>query len=160
MDKRLVYNPNIDLSNYNTYQEPMNNLTPTPVPVSNNLGASNIQQMPSMQQQLPNIQQMQQPMPPQIMPQQYLIPENYNIEKMTSKKSRTKKESKLKEICSTNSLRKILVITVLYVIISHNKTSLLLCNRVPYVCITNALSYNILKGIIMAILLILFWGLI
>ena len=160
MDKRLVYNPNIDLSNYNTYQEPMNNLTPTPLPVSNNLGASNIQQMPNMQQQLPNIQQMQQPMPPQIMPQQYLIPQNYNIEKMTSKKSKSKKESKLKEICSTNSLRKILVITVLYVIISHNKTSLLLCNRVPYVCITNALSYNILKGIIMAILLILFWGLI
>ena len=118
-------------------------------------------QMPQMQSmnQLPNIQQMQQPMPPHIMPQQYMIPENYNIEKMTSKKNKSNKKSKIKEICSMATLRKILVITVLYVIISHNKTSLLLCSNVPYVCITNALSYNILKGIIMAILLILFWGL-
>ena len=58
-----------------------------------------------------------------------------------------------------STLRRIVIITILYIIISHNKTSLLLCNKVPYVCITNALSYNILKGIIMAIILILFWGL-
>ena len=144
MDKRLVYDPNVNLSNYNTYQEPMNNYTPIP----NNM---------NMQQQLPPIQQMQQPLPPQIIPQQYMIPENYSIEKMTSKK-KSKQKSNLKEICSMSSLRKIVVISILYVVISHNKTSLLLCNNVPYVCITNSLSYNILKGIIMAIIMILFWN--
>ena len=145
MDKRLVYDPNVNLSNYNTYQEPMNNYTP----ISN----MNMQKVPQMQQQLPPIQQMQQPLPPQIIPQQYMIPENYSIEKMTSKQ-----KSNLKEICSISSLRKIVVIAILYVVISHNKISLLLCNYVPYVCITNALSYNILKGIIMAIIIILFFN--
>ena len=164
MDKRLVYDPNIDLSNYNTYQEPMNN-SYSPAPVSNNLGASNIQMqqmqnMQSMQQPLPNIQQMQQPIPPHHMSQQYMMPENYKVEKMTdSKKRKPNKKSKIKEICSMATLRRIVIITILYIIISHNKTSLLLCNKVPYVCITNALSYNILKGIIMAVILILFWGL-
>ncbi len=161
MDKRLVYDPNVDLSNYNTYQEPMNNYSPAPV--SNNM-SSNIQQpMPQMQtsQQLPNIQQMHQQIPPHPMPQQYMIPQNYNVEKMSQKKqTKPKKKSTFREICSMSTLRKILVITVLYVIISHNKTSLLLCNKIPYVCITNALSYNILKGIIMALIIVLFWRLI
>lgn len=161
MDKRLVYDPNVDLSNYNTYQEPMNNYSPAPV--SNNM-SSNIQQpMSQMQtsQQLPNIQQMHQQIPPHPMPQQYMIPQNYNVEKMSQKKqTKPKKKSTFREICSMSTLRKILVITVLYVIISHNKTSLLLCNKIPYVCITNALSYNILKGIIMALIIVLFWRLI
>jgi hypothetical protein len=162
MDKRLLYDPNVDLSNYNTYQEPMNN-SYSPAPVPNNLGSSNMHQMPpmqSMQQQLPHINQMHQQIPPHPMPQQYMIPENYKIEKMTSsKKRKQEKKSKFKEICSMSTLRRIVIITILYIIISHNKTSLLLCNKVPYVCITNALSYNILKGIIMAIILVLFWGL-
>ena len=154
MDKRLVYDPNIDLSNYNTYQETMNNYNPASV--SYNLNPSNIQHK---QQQLPNIQQMQQPLPPHIMPHQYMIPENYNIEKMTSKKSTSNKKSKFKELCSISTLRKLFVITILYVLISHNKTSLLLCNHVPYIYITNSLSYNIVKGIIMSVFIILFWGL-
>ena len=166
MDKRLMYDPNVDLSNYNTYQEPMNNYSPAPI--SNNLGASSIQQMQPMQpmqsmqpmqQQLPNIHQMHQQIPPHPMSQQYMIPENSKIEKMTSTKNKKSKKSKIKEICSMSTLRRIIIITILYIIISHNKTSLLLCNKVPYVCITNALSYNILKGIIMALILIIFWGL-
>ena len=164
MDKRLQYNPNVDLSNYNppvnNYQEPMNNYNPAPI--SNSLGASNIQMqqpMQPMQQQLPNIHQMHQQIPPHHMSQQYMIPENSKIEKMTSTKNKKNKKSIIKEICSMSTLRKIIIITILYIIISHNKTSLLLCNKVPYVCITNALSYNIVKGIIMALILIIFWAL-
>lgn len=152
MDKRLVYDPNVDISNYK-YHEPMSNY-------SMQMNQQMPQPMPQpMPQQLPQIQQMQQPLPPQMMNSQYVIPEGYNIEKMTSKKKNRNKKSKMKELCSMSTLRKILIITILYVIISHNKTSLLLCNNIPYICITNALSYNILKGIIMAILIVLFWRL-
>jgi K+-sensing histidine kinase KdpD len=106
----------------------------------------------------PQMPQMHQPLPPQ-MSQHYM---NYNIEQMEPqqrpKKKTQKKRSKIREICSMSTLRKILVITILYVVVSHNKTSLLLCNNVPYVCITNALSYNVLKGIIMALVIVLTWG--
>ena len=149
MDKRLIYDPKVDLSNYNTYQEPMNN-------VPSGGYSSNLQpQQMNYSNQLPQISQMQQPLPPQAIPQQYIQP-NYSIEKMS--KSDNNKKLKLKNLCSMSTLRKILVITILYVIISHNRVSLLLCNHVPYVCITNALSYNVLKGIILSIIITLFYN--
>lgn len=162
MDKRLVYDPNVDLSNYNKYQEPMGNYSQFQ---GNNMqNMQNMQSMQSMQmpqqnvpmqqQQLPPIYQMQQQVPPPA--QQFTIQEPRKIEKMTASNNK-KKPNKFKEICSMATLRKILVITILYVIISHNKTTLLLCSNVPYVCITNALSYNILKGIIFSIIIILSW---
>lgn len=151
MDKRLLYDPNVNLTNYNTYQEPMNNYIP------NNMNTS-ANQMSSMQQQLPQIQQMQQPIiPPNIMQEQYNVPENYkyNLEKMSTNNNK----SKFKEIWNFPTLRKIFIITLLYVIISHNKTSLLLCNKIPYICITNALSYNIFKGVIFSLIIIITWSL-
>lgn len=163
MDKRLVYDPNVDLSNYNTYQEPMSNYNSMGNSMSNSMSNSMGNSMSyshnnSPQPMPPQMPQMQQPMPPQIPRQQYM---NYNVEQMEQqrpKKKAYKKRSKIREICSMSTLRKILVITVLYVVVSHNKTSLFLCNNVPYVCITNALSYNVLKGIIMAIVIVLTWG--
>jgi hypothetical protein len=160
MDKRLVYDPNVDLSNYK-FQESMNNYS------LNNLSSNNLNQniqptQPAVQpmaQQLPQIQQMQQPYSPQMMNSQYVVPNSYNIEKMSSKKINTIQNSNIKKLCSMSTLRKVIIITFLYVLLSHNKTSLLLCNNIPYVCITNALSYNILKGIIMAIVLVIFWNL-
>jgi len=138
MDKRLVYNPNVDLSNYNSYQEPVNNY-------SQLLNNQNV----SIQQPIP---QMQQPLPPV---QHYESPKKYKVEKMNNRTGR----KIMSDICSLSSLKKIFIITILYVIISHNKTSLLLCNNIPYICITNALSYNILKGIIMSIIVVIFWHL-
>ena len=100
------------------------------------------------------MQQMQQPMPPNIMQKQYNVPENYkyNLEKMSP-------STYNKKIYSLSTVRKIFIITLLYVIISHNKTSLLLCNKIPYICITNALSYNILKGVIFSLIIIITWSL-
>lgn len=157
MDKRLQYDPNVDLTNYNTYQEPMNNYIPNNINTPNNISVQN-NQMSSMQQQLPQIQQMQQQIPPNIMQQQYNVPENYkyNLEKMSTNNNK----SKFKEIYNFSTLRKIFIITLLYVIISHNKTSLLLCNKIPYICITNALSYNIFKGVIFSLIIIITWSLI
>ena len=58
---------------------------------------------------------MHQQIPPHPMPQQYMIPENYKIEKMTSsKKRKQEKKSKFKEICSMSTLRRIVIITILY----------------------------------------------
>lgn len=154
MDKRLVYDPNVDLSNYNNkYQEPMSNYSQFQ---GNNMQNMQMpqQNVPMQQQQLPPIYQMQQQVPPPA--QQFTIQEPRKIEKMSASNN-TKKPNKFKEICSMATLRKMLVITILYVIISHNKTTLLLCSNVPYVCITNALSYNILKGIIFSIIIILTW---
>ena len=161
MDKRLVYDPTVDLSNYK-FQESMNNYSTNNLP-SNNLNQNmppQQQVVPPLQQQMPQIQQMEQPYPPQMLNSQYIVPNNFNIEKMSSNKNNTQKKLYIKELCSMATLRKVLVITILYVILSHSKTSLLLCNNIPYICITNALSYNILKGIIMSILLVLFWNLI
>ena len=164
MDKRLVYDPNVDLSSYNmnpqysNYQEPMSNLS------SSSKMMSNIQPMAQqMPQQIPQIPQMPQQIPPQYMSQQYMNPPvNYSMERMDNKKktsnSKSNTKSKLGDICSMSSLRKLLVITVLYVVLSHNKTSLLLCNNIPYICITNALAYNTLKGIIMALVIVLTWN--
>lgn len=165
MDKRLVYDPNVDLSSYNmnpqysNYQEPMANLSASSKMMNNVQPMA--QQMP---QQIPQpMPQMPQQIPPQYMSQQYMNPPaNYSMERMDNKKkaSNSKSNTKLKlsDICSMSSLRKLLVITILYVVISHNKTSLLLCNNIPYVCITNALAYNTLKGIIMALIIVLTWN--
>ena len=167
MDKRLVYDPNVDLSNYNmnpqysNYQEPMANLS-APSKMMNNVQPM-AQQMPQqIPQQMP-MPQMPQQMPPQYLSQQYINPPaNYSLERMENKKkssnNKSNIKSKLGDICSMSSLRKLFVITVLYIVISHTKTSLLLCNNIPYVCITNALAYNTLKGIIMAIIIILTWN--
>ena len=154
MDKRLVYEPNVDLSNYNTYQEPMSNYTP----ISNSQNMQNAAPLMQQQMQQPMQQPMQQQMHQMISPQ-YMNQSKYNIESMTTKK-KSQKPSKFKEFCSTATLRKIFVITILYIVLSHNKTSLLLCNNIPYIYITNALSYNIVKGIIMSLIIILFWDLI
>lgn len=145
MDKRLVYNPNVDLSNYNSYQEPMNNYSQ----LSNNQNMSIQQPIPQMQQPIP---QMQQPLPPA---HPYESPKKYKFEKMNNRSG----GKIMSDICSLSSLKKIFIVTILYVIISHNKTSMLLCNNIPYICITNALSYNILKGVIMSIMVVIFWHL-
>ena len=103
--------------------------------------------------QLPQINQMQQPLPPQQIPNYNQT--SYNIEGLSKTNNR---KFNLKKLFNMSILRKIFVITLLYVIISHSRTTLLMCNNIPYICVSNALSYNIAKGLLMSLVIVIFYN--
>lgn len=106
---------------------------------------------------------------PQYPPSQYInTPNDYQFsENMKNQEDDSKKNNIMKidyfsgkkKLLCFSSIRKIFVITILYIIISHRKITLLLCNNVPYICITNALFYNAFKGFIFGLIVLIIYDL-
>lgn len=158
MDRPLVYNPNIDLndrsSNFNMSNNQGNGF--------NNINFENMQNnLNDMPSNFNNIQNnfsgMQQNR--SNFPNTNYSNTNYSNYNQSMNIEPFIKKSKINHFTNTKKcnnlktfLRKVIVITVLYVIISHKKMSLLLCNNIPYTCISKALTYNIFKGIIFGII--------
>ena len=167
MDRPLVYNPNIDLNDINpnfnisnnqgngfnniNFESMQNNDMQNRYNYSNynypnysnsnytNLNNTNLNNTNSNYTNLNNTNS-------NYSNSNYNQPVNIEQFKKKNKKNHftnTKKCNNLKTF-----LRKVIIITLLYVIISHKKMSLLLCNNIPYTCIQNILTYNIIKGII------------
>lgn len=173
MDRPLVYNPNIDLndrsSNFNmsnnqgdgfnntNFENMQNNLNDMPSNFNNI--QNNFSGMQQNRSNFPNTNYSNANYSntnysntnfPNTNYSNYNQPMNMEHFIKKNKKNHftnTKKCNNLKTF-----LRKVIVITILYVIISHKKMSLLLCNNVPYTCISKALTYNIFKGIIFGII--------
>jgi hypothetical protein len=158
MNRPLVYDPNVDLSDY----VPNNSF-------KNNEQYNNFEQYtPPQQQYTPPPQQQYMPPPQQYTPQQYTYQEDYyqqssprynQYEQLynTMKPKKSKKVAKFSNSKNNllSSLKKIIIFTLLYVFMSHRKMTLLLCNKVPFLSVEKILYCNVFKGVLFSIIILL-----
>ena len=159
MNRPLVYDPNVDLSDY----VPNNNF-------KNNEQYNNYDQNPTSQQQYQPQPQQYQPPPQQYQPppQQYTFQEEYyqpsapkynQYEQLhnTIKPNKAKKVAKFSnsKLNLFGGIKKIIIFTLLYVFMSHRKMTMLLCNKVPFLSIEKILYCNVFKGIIFSVIILL-----
>jgi len=167
MDNQFTYNPNVDISTTdfnsiksgqesfnqnnimnnslnNQMNNPMTNSMNNPMnnPMNNRMNNHTNNSMNNMAR----------------LEQDRIMVNNFSQPEQTPRyRPKTKIKTKEGFFCKKNIvsfIRKLLVITILYVIISHRKITLLMCNNIPRVCITNALTYNVIKGIVMSLIII------
>ena len=174
MDRPLVYNPNIDLNNNSFMQNDMSNNMSQNIHYNPNIDNVNYMNDNSIMsnhsigmsmgnQNMGNHNMSNHNMSNYTMSNQGInIPStNNNFVNENFSRPKNKYEflsnnntdnSNLKTKCKSFFI-KVLFITGLYVVISHHKFTLLLCNNTPYLCITNAIMYNTIKGLIFGIIL-------
>ena len=164
MDRPLVYNPNIDLNerssrhnmsnkqgngfnntNFERMQNSFNDMQ--------NISSGMQHNSTNMQHNFSGMQNNFNDVPSNFNGMQYQNNLNYYDQPMNMehfiKKNKKNHFTNIKKCNNFKTfLRKVVVMTLLYVIISHKKMSLLLCNNIPYTCINYALTYNVIKGII------------
>jgi len=156
MNRPLVYDPNVDLSDY----VPNNNF-------KSNEQYNNYEQHYTPPQQYSSPPQQQYSSPPQ----QYIYQEDYyqpptprynQYEQLynTIKPNKPHKTKNFAKFSNSNTnifrvFKKIIIFTLLYVFMSHRKMTLLLCNKVPFLSIEKILYCNAFKGVLFSIMILL-----
>jgi hypothetical protein len=155
----LSYNPNVDVSYHQQYDQ-----TPSAInfPRDGNFNPEPVYQMPMMQQ--PMMQQPQMPMMPQQpmmmqMPQQSVMPQMYNPNVVIPKQNKKMKERFTEPVEKPNKinwmivLKKIVIYTMLFLIMSHVKMNDLIFKILP-ILEMHEIVLMILKGFLMSLVVI------
>jgi hypothetical protein len=158
----LSYNPNIDIPPYHsndnsmmynqdiTYKPIMQQMDPRADPRM--MESMSMQQMPM--QQMPMQQMPMQQMPMQQMPMQKMNNRKPYYNKNMSNKLETLEEAPSSKINWMLILKKIVIYTMLFLIMSHVKMNDLVCHFIPFLN-NNEILCMVTKGILLAIIIII-----
>ncbi len=156
----LSYNPNVDVSYHQQYDQ---NPSAMSFPRDGNFRQESyqMQQMPMMQMSQPQMPQQMMQMPQQMMPMaQPIMPQMYNPNVVIPKQTKKIKEKFTEPVEKPNKinwmvvLKKIVIYTMLFLIMSHVKMNELIFKILP-VLEMHEILLMILKGFLMSLVVII-----